>query len=354
MIMEASAAANQHPDKQVLATVTAFPLKLDELVRFVGSPAAGAISTFSGVTRNNFEGKEVLRLEYEAYVPMAMKKLEVTISKIKQLQCHPLLSIDGWLRLQEICFEIKKRWSVTGVAIAHRVGIVEVGEPSVIIAVSSAHRHNSLQVGFATLPCHEEHLAGRDAGPMCHTAYDTALMQAVAWAIDELKAVVPIWKKEFFTDGSMVSSMLLHVCSLADARSSSTLRCQSCLSLTWLLLACLHSGRRMLRAGQGCLQVMHPDRQCSGPCSSWPFSQHTMPCHMLVPRQHHTQPILHPVKDSLLPGLLHNQVHSRIHLLSRGMPPHTQAQGAPPVLLINLQASTTEQAQGGRGSRLGQ
>ncbi|GAX85631.1 hypothetical protein CEUSTIGMA_g13046.t1, partial [Chlamydomonas eustigma] len=126
------------------AEVTSEPLDINAYVSFVSTPAAGAISTFSGVTRDNFDGKAVLRLEYEAYIPMAIKKLE------------------------EICMEIKRKWEVSRVAMAHRTGTVLIGEPSVIIAISSAHRKPALE--------------------------------AVHWAIDELKATVPIWKREFFED----------------------------------------------------------------------------------------------------------------------------------------------------------
>ncbi|GFR47165.1 hypothetical protein Agub_g8858 [Astrephomene gubernaculifera] len=126
--------------------VTGESLDLNKYVTLVADPGAGAISTFSGVTRNNFQGKAVIKLDYEAYVPMAVKKL------------------------QDIANEIQLKWKVCKVAIAHRVGTVLVSEPSVVIAVSSAHRRESLE--------------------------------AVAWAIDELKATVPIWKKEYFEDGS--------------------------------------------------------------------------------------------------------------------------------------------------------
>lgn len=122
------------------------PLDITKYTGLVADPGAGAISTFSGVTRNNFQGKAVVKLEYEAYVPMAVKKLA------------------------ELAKLVRERWTVTKVAIAHRTGTVLVGEPSVIIAVSSAHRRESLE--------------------------------AVHWLIDELKATVPIWKKEFFEDGS--------------------------------------------------------------------------------------------------------------------------------------------------------
>uniref|UniRef100_A0A383VWQ1 Molybdopterin synthase catalytic subunit n=1 Tax=Tetradesmus obliquus TaxID=3088 RepID=A0A383VWQ1_TETOB len=127
--------------------VTDQALDFAKYTQLVTDPAAGAISSFIGTTRNNFQGKAVLRLEYEAYVPMAVAKLK------------------------ELCQQLHSKWDVTHVAMAHRTGVVEVCEASVIIAVSSAHRKASLE--------------------------------ATHWAIDELKATVPIWKKEFFQDGSM-------------------------------------------------------------------------------------------------------------------------------------------------------
>ncbi|GBF91446.1 molybdopterin synthase catalytic subunit-like [Raphidocelis subcapitata] len=113
----------------------------------VADPGAGAIASFVGTTRDTFQGKRVLRLEYEAYVPMALAKLK------------------------ELCLQMRRRWAVSRVAVAHRIGPVEVCEASVVIVASSAHRR--------------------------------AALEAVHWAIDELKATVPIWKKEFFTDGSV-------------------------------------------------------------------------------------------------------------------------------------------------------
>ncbi|EFJ47576.1 hypothetical protein VOLCADRAFT_61348 [Volvox carteri f. nagariensis] len=134
-------------EENVFVEITENDLDICKCMELVADPGAGAISTFNGVTRNNFQGKTVIKLDYEAYVPMALKKL------------------------QELAHEVGRRWNVCKVAVAHRKGIVLVGEPSVIIAVSSAHRRESLE--------------------------------AVQWAIDELKAVVPIWKKEFFEDGSI-------------------------------------------------------------------------------------------------------------------------------------------------------
>ncbi|GIL74404.1 hypothetical protein Vretifemale_4325 [Volvox reticuliferus] len=107
--------------------VTGDALDVMKYINHVADPAAGAISTFSGVTRNNFQGKSVIKLEYEAYTPMALKKLE------------------------ELAHDLARKWNICKVSIAHRVGTVHVGEPSVIIAVSSAHRGESLEV---ELPFH--------------------------------------------------------------------------------------------------------------------------------------------------------------------------------------------------------
>lgn len=114
--------------------VTSEPLDLGRVAGLVADPGAGAIATFTGVTRHTFQGRAVLRLEYEAYAPMALKKLD------------------------ELCAEMRRRWDVSKVAIAHRTGVVEVAEPSVIIAVSSAHRRESLEVGGCRAwPAHAPH-----------------------------------------------------------------------------------------------------------------------------------------------------------------------------------------------------
>jgi molybdopterin synthase catalytic subunit len=128
--------------------VTEERLCLSSIVQKVSSPEAGAISSFSGTTRNNFNGKKVLRLEYEAYVPMAEKEM------------------------RSIAHQVRLRWpEVLKVAIVHRIGLVPVEEASIIIAVSSPHRKDALE--------------------------------AVHFAIDEVKATVPIWKKEFYQDGQV-------------------------------------------------------------------------------------------------------------------------------------------------------
>ncbi|KAJ0407893.1 hypothetical protein P43SY_009180 [Pythium insidiosum] len=117
------------------------PLDLQKAVDLVTHESAGAVSTFTGTTRDHFQGKRVVRLEYEGYEPMARSEL------------------------LKICARIRERWpSVVGIALFHRLGVVEVKQASVIIAVSSPHRRESLE--------------------------------ACAFAIDTLKATVPIWKRE--------------------------------------------------------------------------------------------------------------------------------------------------------------
>ncbi|XP_020735998.2 molybdopterin synthase catalytic subunit isoform X1 [Odocoileus virginianus] len=121
-------------------------LSVDEASQLVISPLCGAISLFVGTTRNNFEGKKVISLEYEAYLPMAENEI------------------------RKICSDIRQKWPVKHIAVFHRLGLVPVTEASVIIAVSSAHRAASLE--------------------------------AVSYAIDALKARVPIWKKEIYEESS--------------------------------------------------------------------------------------------------------------------------------------------------------
>lgn len=121
------------------------PLSLDEAVREVADDGAGAIATFTGTTRNRSRGRDVVRLEYEAYEGMAEAEME------------------------RIAAELAERYALLGIAIHHRVGVVEIGEPSVVIAVSSAHRGDALA-------------ACRDA-------------------IDILKQTVPLWKKEIYVGG---------------------------------------------------------------------------------------------------------------------------------------------------------
>lgn len=117
------------------------------LERAVGEPAAGAICTFIGTTRENNDGRRVIRLEYEAYEPMALSEM------------------------RKLAQEAGRRWPIVRIAITHRIGLVEIGETSVAIAVSSAHR--------------------------------TEAFEACRFAIDRLKEIVPIWKKEHFEGGEI-------------------------------------------------------------------------------------------------------------------------------------------------------
>ena len=114
----------------------------------VGDPGAGAVALFSGIVRDQTGGRRVKFLEYEAHAPMALAKM------------------------REIAAAIRARWPGTlRVALVHRVGRLEIGESSVMIAVSSPHR--------------------REAFEACH------------FAIDTLKETVPVWKKEYFEDGEV-------------------------------------------------------------------------------------------------------------------------------------------------------
>ena len=123
------------------------PISLDELARVVGGPDAGAIATFAGTTRETNRGRRVVELEYEAYESMAVAEFA------------------------KIAEEIRARWEVSKIAIVHRVGVVAIGETSVAIAVSAPHR--------------------------------PAALEACRFAIDRLKHVAPIWKKERFEGGEV-------------------------------------------------------------------------------------------------------------------------------------------------------
>jgi molybdopterin synthase catalytic subunit len=118
-----------------------------EIAAQVRSDADGAVATFDGCVRNHSHGKPTLYLEYEAYEAMALAKM------------------------QEIAAHVHANYAIRRVAIIHRLGRLEIGETSVFIAVSAAHR--------------------------------AAAFDACRYAIDTLKKTVPIWKKEFFADGAV-------------------------------------------------------------------------------------------------------------------------------------------------------
>ena len=116
-------------------------LNIAEIIDLVIYSNCGAISNFIGITRDNFENRKVVKLEYEAYESMALKEMI------------------------NICTKIREQWSVEGIAIYHRIGEVPISKASVVIAVSSPHREESLK--------------------------------AVEYAINALKASVPIGKKKY-------------------------------------------------------------------------------------------------------------------------------------------------------------
>jgi len=130
-----------------LFEITAAPLSVDEVNRRVTSPAAGAIIAFTGIVRGTNQGRQVRYLEYEAYPEMA----EVVLAQIGD--------------------EVKARWEVEAVAIVHRTGRLEIGETSVVIAIAAGHRQGAFEAG--------------------------------RYAIDRIKQIVPVWKKEYFEGGEV-------------------------------------------------------------------------------------------------------------------------------------------------------
>jgi molybdopterin synthase catalytic subunit len=128
--------------------ITREPIDKPGLEARVLTGAAGAIVTFDGVVRNQTKGRPVIKLAYDAYVPMAIKEMH------------------------RIGREMRDRWpDIERIGIVHRFGDLEVSESSVVIVVTSPHR--------------------RVAFEACH------------YAIDRLKQTVPIWKKEVFADGEV-------------------------------------------------------------------------------------------------------------------------------------------------------
>lgn len=151
-------------------------LSVDSAMTAVSRDCAGGISIFVGTTRDNFEGKTVVRLEYEAYHAMAVKEM------------------------RSLCDTARSKWpQITAIAIMHRLGVVPVREASVIIAVSSPHRIDAIGTCLAT------HSAFHFL-PYKLLTYVPAccvfVVEACHSLIDELKARVPIWKKEIYEQGS--------------------------------------------------------------------------------------------------------------------------------------------------------
>lgn len=127
--------------------ITRDPIDAQKIARQMLRGEDGGICIFEGVVRNNSKGKRTLYLVYEAYETMALKKLE------------------------EIGIFVRQAWEIDGVALIHRLGHLDIGATSVAVIITSSHR--------------------RPAFDACH------------YAIDKLKKVVPIWKKEFFEDGEV-------------------------------------------------------------------------------------------------------------------------------------------------------
>jgi molybdopterin synthase catalytic subunit len=127
--------------------VTPQELSIDACSSFVKSDKSGGIVVFEGIVRNHTNDKEVLRLDFEAYEPMAQNEM------------------------RKIAERAAQKWPVHKIAIHHRTGSLNIGQTPVIVAVSSSHR------GVA--------------------------FEACEFCIDELKKSVPIWKKEFFADGEI-------------------------------------------------------------------------------------------------------------------------------------------------------
>jgi molybdopterin synthase catalytic subunit len=128
----------------MIELVTA-PIDAETVLRRVSSPEAGAVVLFLGTTRRVTNGRETESLDYECFAEMARAKLA------------------------ELEAEARRRWPLVECAIVHRLGHLEIGEASVAVAVSTAHRQAAFEAG--------------------------------QWLIDTLKEVVPIWKKENWADG---------------------------------------------------------------------------------------------------------------------------------------------------------
>ncbi len=118
---------------------------IDALISDIADASTGGIVVFEGVVRDNARGKRVVALEYDAYPEMAEQQMA------------------------QIAAEVERRWQTTQVAMVHRIGYLEIGECSVVVIVGCPHRAEAFE--------------------------------ACRYAIDTLKASVPIWKKEFYEDG---------------------------------------------------------------------------------------------------------------------------------------------------------
>src|ERR1700747_1271875 len=136
-----------HPSSDNLISLVHESIDAHALVDYVRTGGDGAIVTFDGCVRNQSHGRRTLYLEYEAYESMALAKIG------------------------QIAGEVHTKFQIDRIAIAHRLGRLQIGETSVFIAISAPHR--------------------------------AAAFEACRFAIDTLKRTIPIWKKEYFEDGAV-------------------------------------------------------------------------------------------------------------------------------------------------------
>ncbi len=139
-------APGQAPGEVQPFLITGEPLDPAPLVAYVQTPSDGAVVTFAGVARDNFEGRATAFLTYEAYTEMAV----------------PVLA--------KIAAEAGERWPIGRVAIHHRVGTLAIGETAVLVVVAAPHRQ--------------------------------AAFEAAAYIMDRIKEIAPIWKREHWADGA--------------------------------------------------------------------------------------------------------------------------------------------------------
>lgn len=137
---------NNTPEPFTHVELTHSELNVAHITDLITDPKCGAISLFVGTTRDLFDGKEVVSLEYEAYEGMAQKEM---------------------LKLAQ---EARQQWPLEKIAIVHRLGRVGVAEASIVVGVSSVHRVEALS--------------------------------ATSFIMDTIKARVPVWKREIYSDGS--------------------------------------------------------------------------------------------------------------------------------------------------------
>jgi molybdopterin synthase catalytic subunit len=145
MAGQAASSPSEAAGREALFRVTVEPLDPGQAAQAVASPDCGAVATFIGVVRNHNQGRPVLRLDYECFEPLAVKSLE------------------------RIAAEAAVEWPSVRLSIFHRVGSLQIGDASVVIAAASPHR--------------------ADAFAACR------------YAIERIKQIVPIWKHEHFDGG---------------------------------------------------------------------------------------------------------------------------------------------------------